>query len=172
MSTNVDQIGADYTLSDADADVLKGAALIPVDLRVQLLTRYMREHGDAALLNLFAQFVGVANTVANNCREAAEMLLILEGGMYPHQAEKANLPTIFGALNGVKLANGVRQDKLCDGCAFRRGTPANTSPSTTIDASDCADDGTRFMCHERHLDAQGEPTQLCVGFAQALRVPV
>jgi hypothetical protein len=97
-----------------------------------------------------------------------ELLLIAEGGMHPHEAERVNLPTLFGAPNGVLLAQGVDQTKTCGGCAFRLGTCANQSPSTTCDADWCSGGEDHFMCHE-DLDEAGNPTRKCTGFTQARR---
>lgn len=75
-------------------------------------------------------------------------------------------PTIFGALNGVVLAEGIDPAPLCPGCAFRQGTAANQIPSTTCDADFCSHpDEQPFMCHAG-LDERGEPTRGCPGFAQ------
>ncbi|OWK35167.1 hypothetical protein FRUB_10009 [Fimbriiglobus ruber] len=95
--------------------------------------------------------------MVENNREMAELLLITEGGLSPDEAAKANLPTLFGALGGILLTEGVDQAKTCGGCAFRLGTCANQSPSTTCDADWCSHPGEQdFMCHE-DLDDQGNP---------------
>lgn len=160
----------DYRLSDADADALAGVALLPVDMRTEILTRYLAASGSIALVNLFAKFIGLANSVVQNNRGMIEVILIGEGDMHPYQAEKANLPTIFGALQGVKLANSVQPKAACQGCAYRLGTMANQSPATTGDAAWCASDsyGEDFMCHER-LDEAGQPRRVCIGHAQRLK---
>lgn len=158
-----------YALSLADASELAGLVLVDHDIRIQLLERYLNLHSVLELMNLFSQFVGMANSVVENGREMTEIILITEGGMWPNQAEKANLPTMFGACNGVKLAAEIDPAKTCPGCAFRLGTPANQSPCTTDDADWCGNPGaSAFMCHE-DLDDKGEPTKGCAGFAQ-LRV--
>ena len=124
----------DYQLSDADASELKGIVLLPADIRRQLLVNYVSDRGQAALLNLFVQFIGAANSVVKNCREMAELLLVCEG-THPHDAEKINMPTLFGAMQGVVLANSCDPTGLCEGCAYRLGTPANQCEATTCDAS-------------------------------------
>lgn len=161
----------DYAMSDHEADQLKGIALLPHDIRREALALYASSHGRDALINLFSQFIGMANSVVANSREMAELLLITEGKLHPYEAEKVNTPTIFGALCGVSLANGVNQKKTCGGCAYRLGTMANQSPSTTSDADWCIEDGWHgaqpydFLCHER-LDEKGNPTTVCLGHAQ------
>jgi hypothetical protein len=156
----------DYALASEDADFLKAVSLLPSQERRDLLSRYKQRNGLTALLDVFAQFIGLANSVVTNNREMAELLLITEGGCTERTAESAHLPTIFGALHGAELANQVERPKaLCEGCAFRLGTPANQSPITTCDASWSAETDDRFMCHVRGLDDDGEPTRLCAGYA-------
>jgi hypothetical protein len=163
-------VGAAYDLSPAARDVLMGAVGLPLDIRRLALNRLMSDVGREGLIDAFAQFIGLANSVVENNREMVEIILITEGGMTDRAAEKANLPTIFGALNGLKIAEGVDVSKTCEGCAFRVGTPANQSASTTCDADWCGHPGeARFLCHAEGLDERGEPTQACAGWAQ-LRV--
>lgn len=152
------------------AEEIIGSTSLPRDIRMLALERFAKIYGQAALLELFADFIGMANRVIENTREAIELNLIIDHGWHPNTAEKVNLPTIFGALFGVSLAKGIDQDKLCAGCAFRIGTVANQCPSTTIDADWCAHPGERpFMCHE-DLDEAGNPTRGCAGFAQKRRM--
>jgi hypothetical protein len=156
----------DYQIDVSTARELMGIVLLPVDIRHEVLRQFRDKHGNGPLLDLFAQFIGLANSVIENNREMAELLLITEGGMDPQTAEKANLPTLFGALNGILLTEGVDQEKTCGGCAFRLGTCANQSPSTTCDADWCSNPGEEdFMCHEA-LDDQGNPKRKCTGFTQ------
>lgn len=156
----------DYHLTQQQADLLKGICLVPADLRLQALKLHGELVGLDRFADLFAQFIGMANSVVANNREMAELLLITEGGMHPHTAEKANLPTIFGALQGIELAEGVDLSKVCAGCAYRLGTPANQSPSTTCDAGDVLQPGEPvFLCHE-DLDGQAQPHKACGGYAQ------
>lgn len=89
-------------------------------------------------------------------------------GEHPHTAEQANLPTMFGALQGVVLAATVDPRGTCAGCAYRLGTPANTSPVTTSDAIYCRQELSRFYCHA-DLDDQGNPVRTCVGHAKAMK---
>jgi hypothetical protein len=93
-----------------------------------------------------------------------ETVFITEGNLHPHEAEKINLPTILGALQGRELAEGIEQDKLCSGCAFRIGAAANQCLSTTSDAHYCVEDSDHFYCHI-NLDDKGEPTNACAGYA-------
>lgn len=159
------KIPTDYRISKSDANEIKGAVLLQSDLRRKVIEKYRREHGTAALVNLFAEFIGMANSVVANAREVLEMVLICEFQDHPHSAEKINLPTIFGALQGVGVAIEPRPG-MCGGCAFRVGTPANQSPITSSDAEWARDGACNFSCHES-LDESGEPTKLCVGFANA-----
>jgi hypothetical protein len=88
----------DYQMNDRDADALRAAAVLPHEFRRKLLAKHLREYSRAALVDLFSQFIGLANSVVANNREMVEMLLVIEGKMHPQTAEKANLPTVFGAL--------------------------------------------------------------------------
>lgn len=159
----------DYSIAIADAERLMNVTLLPAEFRRQAIDIFCRERGFDALKELFVQFIGLANSVVANNREMVELLLITEGGLHPHTVHQANLPTLFGALNGIVLTEGIDQNKTCNGCAFRQGTCANQSPCTSIDADLCADDGTKFYCHE-HLDASGVPHRKCTGFTQARKL--
>jgi hypothetical protein len=157
---------ADYLMSDKVAEELKGIVLLSDEHRILALERFLALYGTTALVKLSSQFIGLANSVVYNNREMIELLGITQGGDHPYTAEKYNLPTIFGALCGVALANSVDQSKTCPGCAYRRGTSANQSPCTTSDADLCETDGEPdFLCHEK-LDAAGKATKLCAGHAQ------
>ncbi|WJN61308.1 hypothetical protein [Pseudomonas sp. SO81] len=158
----------DYAIAAADAKDLLGIVLAPADIRRQALELYLARNSLSALLDLFAQLLGMANAVAENCRAMAELILI-EEGMHPHTAEKANLPTMFGALQGVLLAAGVDPRGTCASCAYRLGTPANTSPITTTEARHCQSELQKFFCHAE-FDEAGEPIKQCVGHAKALHL--
>ncbi|WP_261312060.1 hypothetical protein, partial [Pseudomonas aeruginosa] len=163
----MNQPPADYQISAADAHELAGAVLLPADLRRQVLEKMAAQRDPATMLDLFAQVLGMANAVAENCRAMVELILI-ERGEHPHTAEQANLPTMFGALQGVVLAATVNPRGTCAGCAYRLGTPANTSPVTTSDAIYCRQELSRFYCHA-DLDDQGNPVRTCVGHAKAMK---
>lgn len=155
-----------YELSKDDAGWLAGACGMPPDVRAEVLAGYLNQRGRAAFINLFSQFIGLANSVVANNRESIEIFGIVEGGMHPNEAEKLNLPSIFGACNGAMLAAEIDPAATCEGCAFRIGTLANQSPATTSEADWCGYPGEQpFMCH-MDLDDKGEPTKGCAGFAQ------
>ena len=155
----------DYDISPKAANELAGVVLLPYECRVMFMEKYLNDHGTAALANLFAQFIGMANSVIENNRDSLEVFLICEKDWTPYEAERMNLPTIFGALNGIKLAEGVDQSKTCHGCACRIGSLANQSPSTSCDVAYCLEESAKFMCHE-HMDENGNPTRKCIGFTQ------
>jgi hypothetical protein len=156
----------DYEIAVSEADMLKGAVDLPAEFRTMILAQYLQQTSPEALVTLFAQFMGLANAVITNNRTVIEEALVVKMGMEAYRAEQVNLPTLFGALNGIALAAKVQQKTLCRGCAFRHGTPANQSPVTTCDAESMfAEDDALFMCHEA-FDAQGEPTRKCRGFTQ------
>lgn len=152
-----------YKLSPTQAAFLSGlVAMSPEERRDALFKFFPGTH--PGLAEMVCEFIGLAASVPESCREMVELILITEGRMHPHSAEKVNLPTVLGALQGVALAAGVDQSKLCEGCAFRIGTPANQSPSTTEDAHYCLGENPHFMCH-MELDSRGEPTKACAGYA-------
>lgn len=155
-----------YDIPAGAVDMLKAAAVVPADLRTLLLRQYADAHGLDAFVALFAEFMGLANRIADNGNEAAIMVLI-NAGFDPMASERVNTPTVVGALEGVALAQGINATSTCAGCAFRLGTVANMSPCTTLDAKACVPVGEApFNCHE-DLDAHDEPTKACAGWAQA-----
>jgi len=155
----------DYTLTNAQAEALQAAVLLPVDLRLTLLRRLKKDQ----LVELFAQFIGIANSVVFNNREMIEIAGIVSGELHPDRAHEINLPTIFGALSGVKAANLVPADaKTCGGCAYRLGTPANQSPATTCDVDWQRADGADFWCHE-DMNGDGTPKRKCTGHLLAMK---
>lgn len=158
----------DYAMDTELAQDLAGVVQFSHDIRLEVLRSMQQRLGSDAMLALFSQFIGMANSVVANCHDALEEFLIVEKGWHPYQAEKLNFPTLFGALNGVKLAEGVNQDKTCHGCACRLGSLANQSPSTTCDVDWCLQGDDRFYCHE-DLDEQGMPTKRCIGFQTHLK---
>jgi hypothetical protein len=157
-----------YNLTDAEAELVAALALIPADVRVDLLRRHADKHGAEAVLRLFAQVVGAANSVIANCREMAELHAVVSGIIHPERAHQLNMPTLAGAMAGVKLANTVKPKSLCEGCAYRLGTPANQSPPTVEDAGWSVDCNEDFLCHVR-VDELERPSQVCAGHAQAVR---
>jgi hypothetical protein len=159
---------ASYSLTDAQAETLGIAALMPSGERQAMLLRFLHAQGAQALLQLMVQFMGLANSVAENCRVMAEDLLVTDGGVHPYTAEKINMPTIFGAIAGVRLANSVSGKGLCAGCAYRLGTPANQCEPTTSDVTWCQGTFDAFLCHER-LSGDGQPVNAYAGHAQALK---
>jgi hypothetical protein len=156
----------DYAGMDADhARRLKGIVLHEIDIRREALAEFRRKFGDDAVLEAFAEFIGLANSVIQNSHDALELFGIIHGEMEPYEAEKLNLPDIFGALSGVELAK-FGCDEACSGCAFRLGSLANQSPSTTSDADWSGHVGEQpFMCHE-DLSESGEPTKVCQGWVR------
>lgn len=103
-----------YDLSVADAAVVQELAKAGPDQRIILLRRYLAAFGPSSLINLFAQAIGLANSVVANNREMIELAGIINGTLHPHTSHQINLPTISGAANGVALAAqaaGFRSDE-------------------------------------------------------------
>lgn len=160
----------DYSLTPAQAEFIREVSEVAQPARARLIRGRMTTHATLALAaaelsEMLAAMVGLAASLSENGREMVELVLVVEGGMHPSTAEKANLPTLEGALAGIALADGIDAARLCAGCAFRMGTPANQSPVTTADAGECAEPGEEaFYCHEE-FNADGSPAKACAGFA-------
>ena len=155
----------DYALQPDMASLLYGIATLPADMRREAMTAIRHKYGGPVLDDLFAQFIGLASSVAANAQEHAEQLLI-EFGAHPYTAEKINMPNILGALNGLHLVEGVDTALICHGCAYRLGSVANQCLPTTMDADMCTQPGeVAFMCHAE-MDVSGNPLKGCRGFAQ------
>lgn len=155
-----------YSLSATDAGWLSGMVVSPEEFRKMALAKYAKENGQEALINLFAQFIGAAESVVHNCHETIDLHLICEGLARPDRREdRLNLPTMFGAMLGAKLASDPKG--ACATCAFRIGTRANQCETTVCDAEWCASPGERpFFCHEGIADGD-EPNTPCAGFVVA-----
>jgi hypothetical protein len=88
-----------------------------------------------------------------------------------------NLPCPLGAEAGSHLARFVAAERAahperyrnltepCGTCAFRAGTLPNQCLATVADALKCVMEGDRFLCHESPVDADGEHTGVCMGWA-------
>ncbi|HEY0840457.1 MAG TPA: hypothetical protein VGD74_09755 [Vulgatibacter sp.] len=158
----------DYNLTPDEADLIGAAATLPLASRLELLRLYEEKHGAGSMRHLLAHTIGAANSVIANARESVEMALITELHMHPHTAEKVNLPTLFGAMRGVRLAAGIDTRSLCAGCAYRCGAVANQCEPTIADAELQAEDNEPFFCHAE-FDDKGNAINLCAGHAQAVR---
>lgn len=157
--------GKPYDFGKPDLEMLLGAVGLPADVRRDVLAAHFAKRHKEGAVEVLNQFISLAARVVENNREMIELFLITEGDMHPHTAEKINLPTLFGALNGLILAEGIDQSRVCKGCAYRVGTPANTSPVTTCDADWQQKQDDMFWCHE-HITIEGKPTRKCTGFLQ------
>ena len=54
----------------------------------------------------------------------------------------------------------------CTACAFIKGTPANNTLETVLDALGCTTEDVPFMCHQ-HFDDAGKPVDVCSGWVFA-----
>lgn len=161
------EVGTDYNMAPAHAEWLSGTICLPIELRILLLRKFVASFSQDGLIEAFAHFMGLANSVAANAAEMCSMQRIMDGMEHPDRMEdRVNMPTPFGALQGVLLASKVSQEGICSTCAFRLGSAPNQSPITTCDADWCSHPGEEpFMCHE-DMDERGRPTKACVGFAR------
>lgn len=158
----------EYALTPEQALSLAKVAQTHLAERRALLMSYAAAQGVDGLVDLFAQFVGLANSVAVNCREMTDLVLITEMGMNPDKFDSINLPTILGACQGVLLAARCDPTGACHGCAYRLGSIANQSPMATSEAAYMSFDQKGFMCHAV-LDDEHNPTHVCVGHAKAFK---
>ncbi|WP_460103909.1 hypothetical protein [Pseudomonas sp. H1_D04] len=155
-------------MDKSDASNLAGMAQLDLEGRRSALEVYLKIHGQRRLVEFTAQLIGMANSVAENCAEMCDQVLIEECGVHPDKFTSVNLPTLIGACQGVMIASKCDPAGACHGCAYRLGSIANQSPITTCDAEFMAHHRKGFMCHA-HLDAEGEPTKVCVGHAKAAK---
>lgn len=158
----------EYSMSPDDALLIAGIGQHGLDLRRTMVRQVLEQHGTERLVEMLAQFIGMANSVVANCAEMSDMVLIHECGVHPDKFDSVNLPTIFGACQGVKIASKCDPAGACHGCAYRLGSIANQSPITTSDAEFMAHDRKGFMCHAE-VDERGEPLRVCVGHAKSAR---
>ena len=158
----------EYSMTPNDAADIANIALLDLPMRQECLSYYLEKNGPLRFVELFAQFIGMANSVAENCAEMSDQVLIEECGVHPDRFVSVNLPTIIGACQGVMIASKCDPVGACYGCAYRLGSIANQSPIATSDAECMAHDQKGFLCHA-HLDDQGEPTKVCVGHAKATK---
>ncbi|WP_150296404.1 hypothetical protein [Pseudomonas extremaustralis] len=156
-------------MEKSDASNLAGMAHLDLAGRRSALEAYLQIHGQRRLVEFTPQLIGMANSVAENCAEMSDQVLIEECGVHPDKFTSVNLPTLIGACQGVMIASKCDPAGACHGCAYRLGSIANQSPITTCDAEFMAHDRKGFMCHA-HLDAEGEPTKVCVGHAKAAKI--
>jgi hypothetical protein len=158
----------EYSMARDDATDLASIAQFDLAMRREALTSYLQRNGSLRLVEFMAQLIGMANSVAANCSEMSDQVLITECGVHPDKFTSVNLPTIIGACQGVMIASKCDPKGACHGCAYRLGSIANQSPITTSDAEFMAHDRKGFMCHA-YLGGDGEPTKVCVGHAKAAK---
>lgn len=157
-----------YQLDVVDAVALKNMVAMSTDCRRQAIGTYLDTYGIAATLNLFVQSLGMANSVVQNCRKAAELFVSENTDVHPYIAAQISLPTMLGACMGASLNAKCHllPSAACHGCAYRIGSIANQSESATDDAAYALIDRKGFMCHAE-LDNEGDPVRVCVGHAKA-----
>lgn len=155
-----------YSINPGVATELAAAAALAPDLRLESLRQTIgaRQRGGLDVLMLLSEVLGLAVSVGDNCHEQAKEYLQVIHGYSSEKADRLNLPSAMGALLGIHLAQDIRQEPLCEGCAFRVGAPANQCITTGIDASD----GSDFMCHMRGVK-DGECSARCAGAVQQER---
>lgn len=154
-----------YSFDKETREMLMGAVGMPRDVMVEILEHHLEHKSAGHAIDVLADFIIMARTVVENNREMIEDFLVMAAVLHPHESAKINLPTLFGALNGLELAEEVDQNRVCAGCAYRVGTCANQSPVTTCDADWQQKNDDMFWCHE-NLKDDGSPSRKCTGFLQ------
>lgn len=157
----------EYDLHPVVASMLSGVVMLPRDLREECLRKWFAKSGGCDPILILSEFVGLANSVVANNRDAIELWSLMSGFAPPGREHDVNLPTILGALRGIDLAARANVANPCVGCAFRLGTLANQSPTTTADAEWAMNTDDRFWCHE-DFDAEGNPTRRCAGYEKLM----
>lgn len=152
-------MNTNYILSRADAQFLIDLLSLPLDEQEKELNNKARNN----VYRLFLQFIALTHSVMRNNFE------VVKSDIDPAMHNRISLPTIFGALNGIVLANGIDPSTLCPTCAYRIGTPANQTLPVAIDAMWCASKlDEPFYCHA-DKSPEGYPTKACAGYAQRKR---
>lgn len=157
----------EYSMSTDDALLIAGMSQYDLETRRDMVGAVLVTDGAGRLVEMLAQLIGMANSVAENCAAMSDQVLIVECGVHPDRFDSVNLPTIIGACQGVLIASKCDPAGACHGCAYRLGSIANQSPIATCDAEFMAHDRKGFMCHA-YLD-EDRPTKVCVGHAKAFR---
>lgn len=158
----------EYSMSTDDALLIAGMSQYDLETRRDMVGAVLATEGAGRLVEMLAQLIGMANSVAENCGAMSDQVLIEECGVHPDRFDSVNLPTIIGACQGVLIASKCDPAGACYGCAYRLGSMANQSPIATSDAEYVAHDHKGFMCHA-YLDEQSEPARVCVGHAKAAK---
>lgn len=156
----------DYSMSVDDARLIAGMSQYDLETRRDMLGAVLVTEGPGRLVEMLAQLIGMANSVAENSKEITDSVLISEYGAHPERVEGINLPSIIGACQGVQLAAKCDPAGACYGCAYRLGSVANQSPIATSDAEYVAENARGFGCHAE-TDTHGNATKVCVGHAKA-----
>lgn len=133
-------MNTDYELSPQQAEWLKAVILLPREMRVEALNKFSGNFGSLGVLLAFADFIGLANSVIAHGASFLPNMVRASGVEWP-EGKGLNLPTIFGALEGIGIANHAKE--MCHDCAFRQGTAPNQTTNTIYDTEYCA----TFLCH-------------------------
>lgn len=157
----------EYSMSTDDALLIAGMSQYDLETRRDMVGAVLVTEGAGRLVEMLAQLIGMANSVAENGAAMSDQVLIVECGVHPDKFDSVNLPTIIGACQGVLIASKCDPAGACHGCAYRLGSVANQSPIATCDAEFMAHDHKGFMCHA-YLD-EDRPTRVCVGHAKAFK---
>lgn len=68
------------------------------------------------------------------------------------------------AQETIQSGNGLL--KMCDGCAFKKGSEANNHPYTVLHATECVIKEEPFFCHKRFRSDGSE--KLCSGWVNVV----
>ncbi|MCU4436123.1 hypothetical protein KTH93_11650 [Acinetobacter bereziniae] len=161
----------DNTLILALTDIIQ----LPEAERSQAIWDKFSDISADELLEIIVTLINVSDGYAHACDEAIELHLSIYSDMHPDKLSY-NKPSFHGALNGLILSsNASNQDIICDGCAYKKGTLANSSLSTQSDVAYAIGNCAKFYCHKNieNIDCPSEEDRKrmrpCKGWAQHVK---
>lgn len=128
------------------------------------------------LLTVIDSLLNIGCDYAASCDETLYLHLVTVGEMHPYTVEKLNMPSFLGAIHGISLAKKApNQLILCESCAYKCGTLANSSKATQADLSYAKECQEIFYCHQE-IENLENPTEEdkkrirpCRGWAQDIK---
>lgn len=157
---------ATYSPSSRQAEQIAALVSAGADERKALIDSMLAGGGAVAVASMLFHVIGMANSVAANCREWIATELIVKDLGHPDEVDRINTPSMLGAALGARKSAQVSQQGLCAGCALRLGSIANQSASTQADVDYVERGAGVFRCHLEGLDTRGVPTRACPGWAR------
>lgn len=149
--------------------------VLPIDQRLQAVKDNFSNKNTDDLLELLFTLINVSDDYTNACDEAIELHLSIYSDMHPDKLS-FNKPSFHGALNGLILSSKApNQNVLCESCAYKQGTLANSSLSTQSDLAYAIGNCATFYCHKNieNIECPSEEDRKrmrpCKGWAQHVK---